>query len=53
MVVLFFRKDRVVFDNDLVKNRGRRDIHSRFSIGFCQPLVETDVAVRSSIATAA
>jgi phosphatidylserine decarboxylase len=50
--VLFFEKDRTLFDADLVANRDRYGVMSRFSMGFRQPLVETDVAVRSSIATA-
>lgn len=48
--VLFFQKDRSAFDKDLVHNRFRLDANSRFSLGFCKPLVETDVRVRSSIA---
>ena len=48
--VLFFQKDRIQFDQDLVDNRFRHDATSRYSLGFGTPLVETDVQVRSSIA---
>ena len=47
--VLFFQKNRMEFDKDLVCNCLRRDVYSRFSLGFQQPLVETDVRVRASI----
>lgn len=49
-VILLFQRERVVFDYDLVKNARRRDVQSRFSHYFGECLVETDVAVRSSIA---
>jgi phosphatidylserine decarboxylase len=48
--VLFFQKDRVVFDADLVDNSRRRDVTSRYGQGFKEPLVETDLQVRASIA---
>ncbi len=48
--VLIFEPGRIAFAEDLVKNSQRRDVQSRFSSGFNRPLVETDVAVRSSIA---
>ena len=48
--VLFFQKDRIRFDQDLIDNRNRPDIQSRYTLGFHKPLVETDVQVRSSIA---
>lgn len=48
--VLFFQKNRIEFDKDLVDNRFRPDAVSRFSLGFGRSLVETDVKVRSSIA---
>ena len=51
-VVLLFERQRVVFDYDLVKNARRRDVQSRFSYFFGECLVETDVAVRSSIGKA-
>lgn len=51
--VLVFEKGRVAFSEDLVMNRFRSGIKSRFSLGFGQPLVETDVRVRSEIARGA
>ncbi len=47
--VLLFEPDRVVFSHDLVRNRFRQGVQSRFSQGFHRPLVETDVKVRSTI----
>lgn len=47
--VLFFEKGRITFDKDLVLNTCRSGINSRFTKGFKQQLVETDVHVRSSI----
>jgi phosphatidylserine decarboxylase len=49
-VVLLFQPNRVTFSDDLVRNVGRTDVMSRFSLGFGRPLVETDVNVRSLIA---
>ena len=40
------------FDADLLANSCRAGVQSRFSAGFNQPLVETDVQVRSSIGAA-
>jgi phosphatidylserine decarboxylase len=51
-VVLLFEEGRVKFDSDLISNQNRRDISSRFSEGFGEPFVETEVAVRSGIASA-
>lgn len=51
--ILFFEPERMVFDADLTANCRRIEIRSRFSIGFRQPLVETDVRVRSSIGKSA
>jgi phosphatidylserine decarboxylase len=48
--VLFFQRNRIRFDQDLVDNRFRFDAASRYSLGVGTPLVETDVRVRSSIA---
>jgi phosphatidylserine decarboxylase len=48
--VLIFQRDRISFDEDLIVNRNRSDVQSRFSIGFGESLVETEVAVRSQIA---
>lgn len=49
--VVVFEKNRVQFDDDLVSNSRRIDVTSRFSDGFARPLVETDITVRSGIAT--
>jgi phosphatidylserine decarboxylase len=51
-VILLFQKDRIRFAEDLLVNRFRLDASSRFSLGFNQPVVETDVAVRSLLGTA-
>lgn len=51
-VVLLFQTGRVAFAEDLVRNRRRPGVQSRFSAGFGEPLVETDVAVRSLLARA-
>jgi phosphatidylserine decarboxylase len=48
--VLIFQRGGISFDEDLIVNRNRRDVQSRFSLGFGEPLVETEVAVRSQIA---
>jgi phosphatidylserine decarboxylase len=48
--VLIFQGGRISFDEDIIVNRDRRDVQSRFSLGFGQPLVEPEVAVRSQIA---
>ena len=48
--VLLFERGRVTFAPDLLKNMNA-PVQSRFSQGFVQPLVETDVALRSYIAT--
>lgn len=50
--VLLFQKGRVRFSDDLVDNRNRAGIQSRFSLGFGRPLVETDLKVRSPVAHA-
>jgi phosphatidylserine decarboxylase len=50
--ILIFQKGRIAFAEDLVSNRFRADVSSRFSLGFGRPLVETDVKVRSPIASA-
>ena len=48
--ILLFQSGRVRFADDLVRNQGRCDVHSRFTAGFKQPLVETDIRVRSLLA---
>ena len=50
--VLLFQRDRIRFDADIVANMRRQGVASRFTHGFGAPLVETDLAVRSSIARA-
>jgi phosphatidylserine decarboxylase len=50
--VLLFQPGRVCFAPDLLVNL-RAQAESRFSIGFGQPLVETDIKVRSWIANPA
>ena len=50
--VLLFQQNRICFADDLLANRERQDVISRFSRGFRQPLVETDLQVRSPIAVA-
>lgn len=47
--VLIFQANRVRFADDLIGNQTRSGVHSRFSVGFGSPLVETDVQVRSPI----
>lgn len=50
--ILIFQKGRINFSDDIVRNMYRSDVQTRFSEGFGRPLVETEVAVRSQIATA-
>ena len=50
--LLLFQKGRITFAADLVENMRRCDVQSRFSMGFGIPLAETDLKVRSLIATA-
>lgn len=50
--ILLFQKGRVRFAGDLAENGRRADVRSRFSVGFGQPLVEVEIAVRSLLATA-
>jgi phosphatidylserine decarboxylase len=50
--VLIFQKGRVLFCRDLIANRGHPEAASLFSKGFGQPLVETEIKVRSPIAVA-
>ncbi len=49
--VLIFEKNRISFSRDLLFNQNRKDVRSRFSVDFHKPLVETEVKVRSLIAT--
>ena len=48
--VLVFQPGRIRFADDLLHNQRRRDVVSRFALGFGAPLVETEVAVRSLLA---
>lgn len=50
-VVLLFQPKRIDFCEDLIRNSRRHDVNSRFTLGFGKPLVETDITVRSTIAT--
>ena len=50
--VLLFQRGRIDFDADIVANMRRQGVASRFTRGFGVPLVETDLAVRSSIGRA-
>ena len=49
VVVLFFQKDRMAFDEDLMHNSQRTDVRSRYSSNFNRPLVETEIRVRCGI----
>lgn len=51
-VVLLFQPGRVRFAQDLVRNQKKAGVRSRYSMGFGQPVVETDVKVRSLLAHA-
>ena len=51
-VVLMFQRGRVRFAQDLVRNQHKAGVSSRYSTGFGQPMVETDVKVRSLLAHA-
>lgn len=50
--VLLFEKQRVRFAPDLLVNQASSTVHNRYSLGFGQPLIETDVRLRSPIAHA-
>jgi phosphatidylserine decarboxylase len=47
--VLMFQEGRIEFSKDIVSNLHYRHASSRFSQGFGEPLVETEVEVRSQI----
>jgi phosphatidylserine decarboxylase len=49
--VLILQRQRVQFAGDLVRNRHRTDVKSRFSQGLGRSLVETDVKARSHLAS--
>lgn len=48
--ILIFQKGRIEFDPRLVQNRLRTNVESRYTIGFGQPICETEVLVRETIA---
>lgn len=48
--VVIFQKNKIEFCEDIISNMYRTNAQSRFSKGFGQPLIETEVAVRSTIA---
>jgi phosphatidylserine decarboxylase len=50
--VLVFEKNHVHFAADLLANQATPKAFSRYSLAFGQPLIETDVRVRSLIAHA-
>jgi phosphatidylserine decarboxylase len=50
-VVLLFQRDRIRFARDLVENQQRSGIENRFSLILGESVTETDVAVRSLLAT--
>jgi phosphatidylserine decarboxylase len=49
--ILLFQQDTITFSADLRKNSIRSDVNSRFSAGLGRSLVETDLRVRSTVAT--
>jgi phosphatidylserine decarboxylase len=51
--ILIFQAGRVTFADDLLWNLRHATARSRFSVGFGQPLVETDIQVRSFVGRAA
>ncbi|HEB72638.1 MAG TPA: phosphatidylserine decarboxylase [Nitrospirae bacterium] len=51
-IVLLFQQGRIRFAEDLIRNRHRPGVNSRFSLGFGESLVETDIKARSEIANA-
>src|SRR5208283_2145090 len=52
-VVLLFQPNRIRFADDLLENQRRGGVQSRFSVMLGEPMTETDVAVRSLLATPA
>ena len=50
--ILIFQEGRIDFAGDIVDNMRHMGVSSRFSKGFQQPLVETDIQVRSLLGTA-
>lgn len=50
--ILIFEKDRIRFSDDIIHNMKRTDVQSRFSSGFGESIVETEVMLRSEIGRA-
>jgi phosphatidylserine decarboxylase len=50
--ILIFEKDRIDFAGDLLENRNDERAVNRYSLGFGDGLIETDVKVRSYIGRA-
>jgi phosphatidylserine decarboxylase len=50
--VLLFDPGRIAFADDLLANQARHDATSRYSLGIGSPVIETDIRVRSLLATA-
>jgi len=48
--ILIFQKGRVLFADDILVNKQSREAMSRYTLAFGEPLVETDVKLRSLIA---
>jgi phosphatidylserine decarboxylase len=49
--ILIFQAGRIRFSEDLLQNQIRSGVASRFTRDFTRPLVETDIRVRSLLAT--
>jgi phosphatidylserine decarboxylase len=50
--LLLFQHGRITFSFDIVMNMYRHDVRTRFAEGLGRPVAETEVSVRSMIATA-
>jgi len=50
--ILLFQKHRLTFSKDLLENRARKDVQTRFTSGFKETLVETELNVRETIGKA-
>lgn len=50
--IVVFERDRMQFSRDLLENSCRTDVQSRFTNKIGRPLVETNIAVRSTIGNA-
>jgi phosphatidylserine decarboxylase len=50
--ILLFQRGKIRFSTDLINNVRRQDVKSRYSSGLGQPMVETDIKVRSTIGRA-